>query len=90
MRALLLLLAVALVAAGVYIAGVVLGWYGVLYGPGTLTQQAIPAEVVKSRALGDESRAGTRRREADPVRRPPRPHHLLDRRLSVDPSRHGR
>ncbi len=57
MRALLLLVAVALVAAGVYVAGVVLGWYGVLHGPGTLTQRVIPAEVVTSRAAAEAKAA---------------------------------
>jgi Protein of unknown function (DUF3604) len=53
MRAFLWLLAVAIVAAAVYVAGVFLGWYGVLHGPGELTKQAIPAEVVTSRAAAE-------------------------------------
>ncbi len=50
MRAFLWLLAVAVVAGGVYVAGAVLGWYGHLYGPGEITEQTIPAEVVTERA----------------------------------------
>jgi hypothetical protein len=59
MRALLWLLGAALVAAGVYAAGVVLGWYGQLYGPGEITQQTIPADVVSSRALAETQAAAT-------------------------------
>ncbi len=57
MRAFLLLLAAVLVAAGVYVAGVVLGWYGELHGPGELTHQTIPAEVVASRASAEAAAA---------------------------------
>jgi hypothetical protein len=56
MRALGLLLGVALVAAGVYVAGILLGWYGELHGPGEVTRQTIPAEVVAARAA-KEARA---------------------------------
>jgi hypothetical protein len=57
MRALLLLVLVAVVAAGVYVAGVLLGWYGVLYGPGEPTKQTIPAAVVATRAAADAGAA---------------------------------
>ena len=57
MRALLLLVAIAVIAAGVYVAGVVLGWYGELHGPGTFTKQAIPGEVVAARAAAEASAA---------------------------------
>ena len=57
MRALLLVLGIALVAAGVYIAGVVLGWYGVLYGPGQVTKTAIPAPVVAERGAAEAEAA---------------------------------
>jgi hypothetical protein len=57
MRAFLLLLAAALVAGGVYVAGVVLGWYGELHGPGEVTRKTIPAEVVASRAAGESKAA---------------------------------
>jgi Protein of unknown function (DUF3604) len=57
MRAVLLLLAVALVATGVYLAGAVLGWYGVLHGPGQITKQTIPAEVVAHRTAAESSAA---------------------------------
>ena len=57
MRAFLWLLAVAVVAGGVYVAGVVLGWYGQLYGPGEFTHTPIPAEVVASRAAAEASAA---------------------------------
>jgi len=53
MRALLLVLGAALVAAGVYLAGVVLGWYGRLYGPGEITRETIPAAVVAERAAAE-------------------------------------
>jgi hypothetical protein len=59
MRAFLLLLAAALVAGGVYVAGVVLGWYGELHGPGEVTRKTIPAEVVTSRAAAEASAAAT-------------------------------
>ena len=57
MRAFLLVLAVGIVAAGVYVAGVVLGWYGQLYGPGEFTRKTIPPEVVASRAAAEASAA---------------------------------
>ena len=59
MRAFLLLLATVLVAAGVYVAGVVLGWYGELQGPGELTRKPIPAEVVASRAAAEAKAAAS-------------------------------
>jgi hypothetical protein len=57
MRAFLWLLAVTVVAGGLYVAGAVLGWYGQLYGPGELTRKPIPAEVVASRADAQTSAA---------------------------------
>jgi len=57
MRAILLLLLAVLVAAGVYVAGAVLGWYGELHGPGELTRQTIPAEVVAGRAAAERRAA---------------------------------
>jgi hypothetical protein len=50
MRAILLLLvAIAVIAAG-YVGGAVLGGYGKLHGPGEVTRATIPPEVVESRA----------------------------------------
>jgi hypothetical protein len=57
MRAFFWLLGLVVVAAGVYAAGVVLGWYGVLHGPGELTRKTIPAEVVSARGAADGSAA---------------------------------
>src|SRR5262245_47949382 len=53
MRAILWLLAAVVVAVGIYLAGAVLGWYGHLYGPGELTKQPIPAEVVAQRGAAE-------------------------------------
>jgi hypothetical protein len=57
MRAFFWLLSVAVVATSVYVVGVLLGWYGVLHGPGEFTRTAIPAEVVASRAAAQASAA---------------------------------
>jgi hypothetical protein len=53
MRAFFWILTVAVIVTTVYVVGALLGWYGVLYGPGEITRTTIPAEVVASRAAAE-------------------------------------
>ena len=86
----LLALGVVVAIAGLYVLGARLHLYGEHEGAGTPQGKPRPEAVVRARAQG---RAARRRRahddaarQADPVRRPPRPHHLLDRCVPVEPA----
>ena len=79
MRAFFWLLTVAVVATTVYVVGVLLGWYGVLYGPGAITRKTIPAEVVARRAAAKaEAAQAIGAGDKSSCSATPRSHHLLD------------